>query len=64
MTKNEALKSFRAANPHEKYVRHENDGRPFIDKPMLREDWNNYTDALCKDKQISQKQYDTWTNPF
>lgn len=34
------------------------------DKIALREEWNNYTDMLCKDGVISQKQYDTWSNPF
>ena len=29
-----------------------------------REAWNNFTDSLCKDRQISSHQYDTWTNPF
>ena len=29
-----------------------------------REDWNNYTDALCKDGQITQSQYSRWSNPF
>lgn len=29
-----------------------------------REEWNNYTDALCKDRQITARQYDTWSNPF
>lgn len=37
---------------------------PALDKPALREAWNNYTDALCKDGDITQFQYDTWTNPF
>lgn len=26
--------------------------------------WNDYTDSLCKERRISQKQYDEWTNPF
>ncbi len=37
---------------------------PKGDKPALREAWNNYTDALCKNGVITQFQYDTWTNPF
>jgi hypothetical protein len=39
---------------------------PFInrsDKPALREAWNNYTDLLCKDGQITIRQYETWTQP-
>jgi len=34
------------------------------DKTALREAWNNYTDALSKNREITRKQYDTWTNPF
>ena len=26
--------------------------------------WSSYTDCLCKDGQITQKQYDTWPTPF
>ena len=26
--------------------------------------WLDYTDYLCKEHQISQKQYNEWTNPF
>jgi hypothetical protein len=26
--------------------------------------WNDYTDTLCKMKQITMRQYETWTNPF
>ena len=29
-----------------------------------REYFNNYTDMLCKDRQITEKQYNTWSNPF
>jgi len=34
------------------------------DKPAISQAWNDYTDMLCKDGQITQRQYDTWTNPF
>ncbi len=34
------------------------------DRPAMREAWNNYTDYLCKDGQITDKQYATWTGPF
>ncbi len=34
-----------------------------IDRPMRREDWNNYTDALCKRGAITERQYETWTHP-
>jgi hypothetical protein len=29
-----------------------------------RECWNNYTDSLCKDGLITQKQYNNWMNPY
>jgi hypothetical protein len=28
------------------------------------EAWNCYTDSLCKDGQITLRQYESWTNPF
>jgi len=53
LTKNEALAMFR-----------EFDDSPKGDIVWKRESWNNFTDMLCKDRQISSKQYETWTNPF
>ena len=56
MTKAEALKLFRdqlvACN------------FPRGDVIMRREEWNNFTDALRKDRQITSRQYETWANPF
>lgn len=26
--------------------------------------WSNYTDTLCKDGRITQRQYDNWKTPF
>ena len=34
------------------------------DKVALRESWNNFTDSLCKDELITERQYDTWSQPF
>ena len=34
-----------------------------IDRCMRREDWNNYTDALCKAGAITSRQEETWTHP-
>lgn len=42
--------------------RYEKDGR--IDHPARREEWNNYTDSLCKDGKITLHQYETWSNPY
>lgn len=33
------------------------------DLPMVREAWNNFTDYLCKDRQISENQYNNWMHP-
>jgi hypothetical protein len=33
------------------------------DLPMRRESWNNFTDSLCKDEQISDWQYENWSQP-
>ena len=33
------------------------------DLPLRRESWNNYTDALCKDGEISDWQYENWSQP-
>lgn len=34
------------------------------DVDARRQYWNDYTDMLCKDRQITNYQYDTWSNPF
>ena len=34
------------------------------DKVAMRESWNNFTDGLCKDGEITESQYNTWSNPF
>ena len=34
------------------------------DKPAVRQAWNDYTDSLCKDGQITQEEYDIWVSPF
>ena len=45
------------------YVReaYESDGVP--DWPARREAWNNWTDSLCKDYEISDWQYMNWSQP-
>ena len=40
---------------------YEQDGIP--DMPARREEWNNWTDGLCKDSQISDWQYANWQHP-
>jgi len=35
-----------------------------VDDIMRREEFNNFTDYLCKAGMISSEQYETWDNPF
>lgn len=62
VTKKQALEAFRRDVLPEVRRRYEQDG--VVDKVARREEWNNFTDALCKARQITQHQYDNWTNPF
>ena len=34
------------------------------DDVALREEFNNWTDYLCKDGRITSNQYNTWDNPY
>jgi hypothetical protein len=59
LTKKQALAAFRAEIlplVRAKYGRH--------DRIAVSEAWCDYTDALCKDRQITSYQDRTWTNPF
>lgn len=59
MTKQQVLREFKA------YTRGQfNRPDGSVDKDARVEAWNNYTDALCKDGQITDRQYSTWVNPF
>ena len=40
---------------------YEQDGEP--DWPARSEAWNNWTDSLCEDGQISDWQYENWSQP-
>jgi hypothetical protein len=53
ITKAQALRLFK-----------EIDTSPKGDTVWKREAWNNFTDYLCKDGQITPQQYDSWSNPF
>ena len=37
---------------------------PYNDKVWKYCAWLDFVDAMCKDGQVSQSQYDNWTNPF
>jgi hypothetical protein len=55
MTKAQALKQFKET--HAELLKSG-------DKVAIRTAWNDYTDMLCKNGDITEKQYDTWTSPF
>ena len=44
--------------PHMQTI-YEQDGKP--DWPARSETWNNWTDSLCKGGQISDWQYENWS---
>jgi len=62
MTKKAALSSFRRYVLPQIKARYEKDG--VVDKSARREAWNNYTDFLCRTSLITEKQYETWSNPY
>jgi len=49
--------------PTIRHLEKQNGFHSHIDGPMRREAWNNFTDALCKDGQISDWQYENWSQP-
>ena len=59
MTKKQAFREFSELYPPETFRR-----RGGVDHPMRNEAWNNYTDHLCKDGQITAKQYHNWAGPW
>ena len=61
MTKREALAEWRGAYLPSVREVYESDGR--ADYPARSESWGAYTDSLCKDGQITLKQYETWAAP-
>ena len=60
MTKAQAMMLFRYIYK----IKAERLGYRKSDKIAKRTEWNDYTDALCKDRLITSKQYDTWDQPF
>ena len=57
MTKAEAIRDFRML-----YKTFGNYRRG--DVVAKRTEWNDYTDALCKEGLITDNQYNNWGNPF
>ena len=61
-TKAEVLRRFREEVLPYIRQRYEQDGR--VDTVARREAWNDYTDMLAKNREITTKQYEDWDNPF
>ena len=61
MTKSEVLEDWKAYRLPPILVSEQQLG--YIDRVARREDWNNYTDLLCQDGQITPWQYENWTHP-
>ena len=58
MTKQDAIRLF---EEEKQYVENKYGKK---DRAAIRTAWNDFTDMLCKDGQITQKQYDTWIPPY
>ena len=61
MNKQQAVEHFEEYNMASVKRLYERDGIP--DYPARSEEWNNYTDFLCKEGEITSEQYDDWTHP-
>lgn len=59
MTKRQAFAEFNEAYPPETFR-----ARGYIDRPMRDQAWNDFTDALCKERRITSKQYASWSSPW
>ncbi len=53
LTKKQALALFRESHTISK-----------TDSIMNRENFHNFTDYLCKEGQITDNQYNNWSNPY
>jgi len=61
MTRDQAINEFKLFVLPTVIEHNEQDGQ--IDECARSEAWNNWTDGLCKDNQISDWQYENWTQP-
>ena len=59
MTKVEAIKEFKEMYTQSEFKRLKRE-----DNDWLTQDWNNWTDILCKEGRITDWQYNNWSNPF
>jgi len=63
MTKAEAETEFRTYYMPAILRQEAQHGGSGVDGPLRREEWNNFTDYLCKDGRISDHAYANWTHP-
>jgi hypothetical protein len=61
ITRDDAIERFEAFELQAVIDEYEQDGE--VDGPARREAWNDWTDMLCKDGEISDWQYENWTQP-
>ena len=64
MKKSEAKQSFDSLYPRDTFLTLLTNGKRYLDTIMRDECWNNYTDGLCKDGEISAEQYESWVSPW
>jgi len=66
MTRDEAIASFKECvlpSIMQSELDRAYDGVYRIDEVMRSEAWSYYVDSLCKDRQISDWQYQNWSTP-
>jgi len=61
MTKVEAVRIYKEEILPSVKDQYEQDG--ITDKPARQFAWQCFIDSLCKNGEITQRQYDTWGNP-
>ncbi len=57
MTKAEAVRIFKEYHPHMHKEAKD-------DYCKMQFEWSCFVDSLCKNGEITEHQYDTWTTPF
>lgn len=62
MNRQQAVQLFKEEILPAVQAEYEQDGVPDI--PARREEWNNWTDGLCKDGVITEEQYERWECPW
>jgi hypothetical protein len=60
LTKAQAVAQFKEGLPPNAFMGLDNK----LDKIARWQAWNDYTDMLCKDGQISNYQYSSWVGPY